>query len=242
MKNLLLLIAFILAFPIMGNAEVWISNAPAQGLYGENASTVYYENDDFVSGAISSGQTGKLGWQLFNGTTSYISSPSDHPGIIRRDTTTTINTLTTLSHYTGIAQAWSSTNYRVTWIVRPIDVDTDTQIRVGSVNSFTQVSPSDGVYFEKLGPDTNWKCVSRASSTSDAPTDSGVLLVGSAWYKMRIERQPTRALFYINDVLVCNISTNLPLGGHAVTQIYNLTAVSKKLDHDYVDMYVSVTR
>jgi len=237
MKSLLLTLGLLLSFPLMGNAEVWISSAPIAGYFYDREVVI---QEEFLSGSTSSATSGSIGWQLVGGTTTLGGGVVDHPGFLRRDTSAVISTLTSLNHFTGTATAWNQNIYLVRWIVRPNNIDANTTLRIGSFSSFLANPPSDGVYFEKLDADTNWFFVTRAGGVQTR-TNTGVAVVAD-WTELTVQRNSTSAWGSINKSVVATHTTNLSLNGHAVTQIINSVAASKTLDHDYCEIRLTITR
>ena len=239
MKKLLLLFALlgVLGFPIMGNAEVWISNAPQLG-YAESSSVFFQE--EFLSGNTGTGTLGTLGWQSTGGTVTQTGGTTDHPGLVRRDTSAVISTLTTINHLVGVATAWTQNEYAVKWIAKLNNNDANTTIRIGSMSSFLSNPPSDGVYFEKLDGDTNWFFVTR-SGGSQTRTDTGVA-VSTNWVTLTFEKFAASAYGYINATLVATNTTNLTNNGHAVMQMINSAAAAKSVDLDYCSIKLNITR
>lgn len=198
-------------------------------------STLFFE-EDWISGNSSSSTNGQGGWQLNGGSNSLLTGQVNHPGILRRDTGAVINTLASVNPYVGISTLWASADFDVRWIVRNNFNDVDTQLRIGSFSSFIGNPPTDGAYFEKLGPDTNWFCVARSGGVQTR-IDSGVP-VGLDWTHFFISHRSSGANFYINGTLVGTITTNLSVSQQPATQIVNLAAASKTLDHDYASFTV----
>lgn len=86
-----------------------------------------------------------------------------------------------------------------------------------------------GFRFSTGAGDTKWQAVTRnAGSGLNTVTDTGVTVAADTRYKLRIDVRNTASInFYINDVLVANISTNLPATtttGSPYATITNLSA------------------
>lgn len=216
-----------------GTQIVQITNGSVlASLYNSNISLVSQE--DFISGPTTSGQIGKLGWQTSGGSTAIQNSEENHPGIFQRNTSTSANTLTTLSHYFGIATAWVDFFYEVRWIVRPNEVDANATWRIGSMASFVANPPAFGAYFEKIGAETTWFTVTRNNSVQERQ-NTGITLVAGSWYNLRLVSTPNSVLFFINDTLVSTHTANITNIGHAVVQGINLAAEAKTIDVDFCE-------
>lgn len=200
--------------------------------------------EEFISGTAVSGNIGALGWTATGGTTSQGAPETNHPGILRRATSAVINTVALLRNinsnnaFIGAAQ-----NYQFRWVVRLNQTDADTKLRVG-ITEYCTVDPCTyGVYFEKLGTDTNWTCVTRTSSV-ETKTDSSVA-ANTSWHTFHVIRSPSQADFYLDGALVCSNTTNLP-GPTAQLLLdlllINTAAADKTVDVDYADFMYSLSR
>lgn len=143
--------------------------------------------DDFITGSLSSATAGELGWTLGNGATSSQPAIANHPGIMRRGTGTTADT----NAYTRL---WASGHpafrtdapWEMLWIMRPLNVDANTQIRVGmEPGGFFNTAPNYGAWLEKLATDTNWHLVT-ANNAGHNRYDTGIAAVAGDWIKLRM--------------------------------------------------------
>lgn len=201
--------------------------------------------EEFISGTAVTGSIGALGWTAAGGTISQVAPETNHPGILRRATSAVINTVALLRNISsnnafvgGAAQ-----NYQFRWIVRLNQTDADTKLRVGITEYCTADPCAYGMYFEKLGTDTNWTCVTRASSV-ETKTDSSVA-ADTSWHTFHVIRSPSQADFYLDGALVCSNTTNLP--GPTVQLLLDLllintAAADKTVDVDYADFMYSISR
>ena len=220
-----------------GSQAVQLSNgAEFASIYNSTNSMIFQE--DFISGPLTTGQIGVMGWQAVGGSSLLLTSEANHPGIFQRNTSASANTLTTLSHYFGIATAWEAASYDVRWIVRPNNADANVTWRIGSMSSFVSNPPAFGVYFEKIGAETNWFTVSRLSAVQERQ-DTGVPIVEGAWYNLRVVVTPLTAKFYLNHVLVATHTTNIPIFGQAAVQGINLAAEAKTIDSDFCEVIIT---
>lgn len=234
---LFLVLAVVLGFPIMGHAGVWISDAPQSGY---NYRSSVFLQDDFVSGATAAGIIGTLGWYTSGGTTNLQNGEANHPGIVRRNTSTTISTLSILALQTGIVSPIVSSTYSVRWLIRLNTVDANTTVRIGSLSSYSTNPPSDGAYFEKLDADTNWFFVTRQASVQTR-TDTGIP-VSTSWIELTIHSYGASAWGVINNTTVATHTTNITTQVHPAIHLINSVAESKTMDVDYCDFQMNLQR
>ena len=71
--------------------------------------------------------------------------------------------------------------------------------------------PTDGAYFVIGGGNANFRCRTRAATTQ-TEVDSGVAVVAATEYTLFVIMTTSAALFYVNNTLVANITTNIPTG------------------------------
>lgn len=205
--------------------------------------TAVSAQDDFISGTTASGSVGDLGWSFDVGSGGSIVLPDserNNQGIIRIRSGTTISNTTGL-RLIGTTNLYSEASFDILFLIRPIAIDADTTIRVGVSTNPATVPPTSGIYFEKLPADTNWFCIARTGGV-ETRVDSNVVITTS-FIAVRIVRSQTDVKYYINDVLVATITTNIP--SVATTPTINITtaaAADKNIDVDYFQLEISVTR
>jgi hypothetical protein len=182
--------------------------------------------DEFMFSSTETGEHGELGWSVTNGSANLVNPTADHPGILARVSSATIAQV--CSMFTGGGGASPvmrcdqiGTHY---WIVQPQSAVADHDVRIGVSSDMTSVTPTHGIYFEKLAADTNWFGVCSASGVQTRQ-DMGVAY-GVAWAKLRIRRlSATTVGFTINGGTELVVSSNVPgatavlvLGNHIVPQ------------------------
>lgn len=236
MKKFLLLLIVLLSCPITGQAGQLLMPPQSNGLYDYRTGIELQE--EFLSGSTSAGQIGSLGLGALNGSTTSIVSETMRYGLLRRDTSATINTIATLVLYPGSSNAIDpSLVHTIRWIVRLNTIDGNTTQRIGALNSTIGNPPSDGIYFEKLDADTNWFCVTRSSGTQTR-TDSGIA-VTSTFKNFLYQRTASGVNFLIDNVLACTHTTNITSNYvNPATQIINSVAAAKTHDHDYFELKI----
>lgn len=94
------------------------------------------------------------------------------------------------------------------------------RFHVGFIDSNNATETRDGAYFEYLYPQANWKC-KTASNNSRTTVVSSVPVQNTAWIDLKVHVDGTAgvATFYIDDVLVATISTNVPAGNGRETSV-----------------------
>lgn len=106
---------------------------------------------------------------------------------------------------------------------------------------------TNGIYFlyNRAAHGDIWYAVT-ANGAVRTETSTGVAVTAGQFTKFRIETlDTTQATFYINDVLVATITTNLPSGagkvmGPGVIIAKTVGGTARTLDVDYVDIIANV--
>ncbi len=239
MVNRLLCALFMLllaSLPSMGQAQ---NIEPNEGECGSLVAICL--EDEFMTGAVSSGTIGHLGWFTTGGTISNISELNE-PGIIRKDTSAVSGTTSSLL-LSGTQGNISYLNSRsVIWRARLNTNDANTTIRIGESNGCTVSPVSSGAYFERLDGETNWFAVTRNAGVQTR-TDTGVAAGTDFAYFSYINNVGTSYSFFINDVLVATHTTNIfPGFTSPCAQITNSTAAAKTFDVGYFKATIDVQR
>lgn len=189
--------------------------------------------DEFLSGGTASGSIGELGWQFSNGSLSQLASEANRFGLIRRDTSASSGTVASLHLYASATGINPALAHLVHFEARLNTNDANTTVRLGERDSASANPPTNGIYLEKLDADTNWFCVTRASSTQTR-TDSGVA-VDTAFHTVKLTRSGGGVQFSLDGVNICGaMTTNIPTAFvFPSVQIVNSAAASKTIDVDY---------
>ena len=102
---------------------------------------------------------------------------------------------------------------------------TDTYIARFGLQDNAAAESTDGVYFEyDSGTSANWRIVT-ANSTTRTKTTTSTAVAAATWMRLKIviNAAGTLATFYINDVSIGTISTNIPTGaGRSTGVIMNI--------------------
>lgn len=196
--------------------------------------------DDFLGGAGSSGQIGALGWNMAGGTATGVQSEASHPGILRRDTSAssgiiayTRQLVTTAAH-----PLLGSDSFDLTFVFRLNTNDANTTVRLGLSSDYTTLTPTSGIYLEKVDADTSWFGVTRATTQNRT---AALAAVDTGWHKVRIRRIDSATIGFTLDALAEVAATGtVPVAGmQPGTQISNSAAASKTLDHDLIRLIVT---
>ena len=195
--------------------------------------------DDFISGTNETGEIGDLNWSVTNGSvTTTIAFAIDHPGIIVRQSSATNNQINTLFPSRLVTNLTIHTNNlsRFTWIIRFPTAITNHSFRLGVSADWSTNTPTNAIFFRKANTDANWILVSRAGGL-ETTANSGVAPALNTWYKLEVIKLVGSITYYINDVLVGTISTNLPNAGvNYGNAIQNNTAAAYSLEIDYFSL------
>jgi len=185
--------------------------------------------EEFVSISTLTTTLGEQGWRL-NGvgaeTGVLIDGEVDHAGILRigaaggagNDVDLYLNPQagTILNFFD------SDDTFDMTMIVR-IPTITASIFRVGAVADMTsnnQEGSEHALFRFQQAIDASWQCLTRSGAGAEGPTDSTVDVVANTWYKLRIIKDGGTIRFFINNVNVCNHSTQIP--STALSPIYTI--------------------
>ena len=195
--------------------------------------TQIFLQDDFLTGTATSGSIGTLGWSS-SGTITSLVSTTNQPGKYRIDTSSVSGTHARINGLTS-ALIDPSLYTSLFWRAIITQVDANTQVRIGAANGVSAVTPNDGIYFEKLDADSNWFCVTRASS-SQTRTDTGVA-VDTSIHNFWWVRGTSSVTFYIDGIPKATHTATIPtifIG--PFLYIINSAAASKTMDVDYFSL------
>ena len=196
--------------------------------------------DDFISGAVSSGTIGTLGWFVSGGTNTGLAGEGNAPGIFRKETTAAAATVAAL--LLSAAQTTLDTSVIGDFGLRARlnTNDANTTVRIGLGNACT-VAMANGIYFEKLDGDTDWFAVTNNAGVQTRTT-TGVA-VNTSFNYFEIKKRSGAAQFFINGSLTNTNSTNLPVTDlNYCTQIINSAAANKTFDHEYFQARIYLSR
>lgn len=207
--------------------------------------TTFSQFDDFNKGTTVSGNLGEFHWTFANGATTQQASEADHVGIVRRESSTTGNTaayLTTPTNAIGFLDP--TDDFDITWLIRQIENDSDTLLRIGLGSAWTTVTaPTNGIYFEKLPADTQWFGVARATSQTRS---TAVANTSTNWDTLRMRRIDANTVGWsvnggTEQTLVAPGVTTFPTAVMPLGLIIsnNNQAANKRVDIDYCHVIVN---
>jgi hypothetical protein len=204
--------------------------------------------DDFSFASTESGEIGELGWGFTNGTWGIVNPEEHHPGTCRRTSTAVSGTVA--SSFPGGGGTAAAVRMdqvdQMTWIIKPTTADVDFDLRFGLASDFTDQTPTNGVYFEKLAADTNWFAVTRISDVETPRTDTGVAFAAS-WIKLTLRRVDSDTVaFSVNGGAEVEVSTNVPIASNVLAFGFHIvpqSANARSVDVDFFSFrYAAMTR
>ena len=229
-----ILAVYILSLFLSGVAYANVSLGPIPATLYPYQSSIALQ-DDFLSGASSSGTLGTLGWFVVGTTTTL--SEAANPGIVRKDTSAVISTVSALLLSGAQSNINYQTNRSMTWIARLNTNDANTTIRIGESNGCTVSPVTSGFYFEKLDADTNWFAVTRNAGTQTRTDTTIAVTTTFMTFGLRVSGNGSTVSFSINNVLLLSQSTNIFPGlTSPCMQIVNSAAAAKTFDVDYFEL------
>lgn len=191
-----------------------------------------YALEEFISGGVTSGTIGALGWSTTTGAgISYIAAEQNHPGIVRMAPTEVgLSTLYLSPNFTTDP----SDDFDFRTIIRPRGATYLASLRVGLGHNLLGL-PDSGIYFEYTSSSSNWQAVVKQGGSVLGSQDTGVSFVSGAWYNFRIQRTSNGISFFIDDALVSTITTD-PTDPLSVFVQSNLTSLGFTADVDYMSI------
>ena len=199
---------------LSGTATMFITPIAAQYnllIDGMDETLPIVDSDDFMNNSGGTGQIGVLGWKFTNGSIYVPSLTQNHPGLIGLRTSATANQV--CSFYIGNAVATNVLRFdewlEARYIFRPTAANTDCAYQIGPMSAYGSLTPTHGVWLERLSTDTNWFFVSSNASTKTR-TDSGVAFA-AAWFNVKMRRISASSVgFVLNGGAEVTIGTNIP--------------------------------
>lgn len=195
--------------------------------------------DDFDCGVNGNGGVGRLGWGVSGtGTVASVASESGRHGLVRLSTGAGAGTLCHLHlGLNGTGSVWADDQWDIRFLLRMNTVDADTQVRIGLSGSGSGDPDANGVYFEKLYADLNYKFVTRSAGVQTRT--SWVGYSAGAWYYFRLRRINATTIGYTGTGSAdITQTTNIPTGIalQPFVQIKNQSAVNKTMDVDFFEL------
>lgn len=159
--------------------------------------------------------TGMLGWTntANSGAFSGASGVDGHPGIVQLSTSGS-STAAPIQRFVTTVLTLGGGRITAEWaILIPVLSDgTETfEVKLGFGDSTTGADPANGVWLSYTHGVNSGQWVGKTSAAS-TPSSSNSTSAPSAdtWYNVRVVVDGTTATFYVNDVLIATVSTNVP--------------------------------
>lgn len=145
-----------------------------------------------VNVTSSGGSATRTDWDI------EIADTVSHPGVFYCPTTTTAGNIAVMTPHTnnttGAAVIPYHSTFDVAFVLRYPDLDSSAITRFGlGVNATSP--PTNGIYLEKLGADTNWFIVVRSASANVTRVDTGITAT-QGWIAGRICRSDSTTIKY----------------------------------------------
>ena len=188
---------------------------------------ITFDEDDFLAAttagklgwvvtASGTGASGQLGTYGVNGTERAL-------GVIQLDTGTTATGRATLNRSVNQIQV-GYCDFEQVWRLAVEELSTSVErflITFGFIDNTGVGDHNDGVYFRYRDDLNNgqWQCVSREGGIETVVNTSVAVNTNFNIFRIEINATGSQALFYINDVLVGTILTNIPSTAGALTGI-----------------------
>lgn len=188
-----------------------------------------------------------------------ITDPQDHPGIWRLLTgTSTAGRFFIISiaggTLVGTIRVGSGITRVGTWLHTGADLSDGTDryfIRSGLFAISLPTTIDEGIGFEYIDNENSgaWQAICDDAPGVETSVDTGVTVTASTWYKLEFEvnTDADSVEFFIDDVSVATITTNIPLGA-AFHLFYNtniqkvLGTTSREFEIDAMYMYKEINR
>lgn len=212
-----------------------VATSPAAG-DSSDLSTTFDLREDFAGGSNTSPNLGLVGWAWAGGSSTAASAYAGTPGALLRSTGSTINTV---AYTHGGTMLDPADTFDLRWRVRVNHTDSDTTVRVGfNCGSVSALQPAHGIYFERLGADTNWFGVTR-NTNSENRINTGSAM-STNWVVLRVRRSGSSIYFSVDGGTEVSLSATIPTTTCAPwTVITNLAAAAKTIDHDYMRLTIT---
>lgn len=199
--------------------------------------------DDFYGSENAGAISAQMGWALASaGTSGWAQQAVElhHPGIFRLSTGATINTVAAAAP-SNVTSVHADDIWQFYCVVRVNAVDASTQVRVGLASSATGDSPTDGVYWERLGSEVNWRLVTRSGGSQTRTAISPVTGGWDSFAAQRYDASTIQARFGAGG-WTSMPTTNVPTGVGLLPfiQVKNTTAINCTFDIDVWESYIGI--
>lgn len=225
------------------------------GAGNPRVSTVIFDDFRANTGVGETGYTTAVSGGLVQTSTAPAADIPTHPGIVVLSTSTSATGAAGINRGTnsGSSHAIGGGAIACEWLIKIEDLSTAGEeyiYRVG-LGDNALGDNTDGIYFEydRLSS-VNWRCCTANSSTR-TKNNSTTAVAADAWLHMVVvvNAAGTEAKFYINDVLIDTITTNLPAGttrqfteNISIVKSAGTTARLVYHDYSYLEQVFTVAR
>ena len=208
--------------------------------------TVISLSDEFISGGLTNGYIGSMGWYASTGPT-FVGPVPNHPGVRQLATTATIASMNALFPGTGATSdvIQPSEQWDFTFIFNVSSI-AGTDVFVGALDSMSaniSVQNRYGFNFNSsIGP--YWR-TNTGNGSASTETNTSTSVGAGTWYKLRVARTSSGVDFYVDGVKFgATVTTTLPVNVlNFGFWIKNVAGVAKPLEIDFFSGTLSgVTR
>jgi hypothetical protein len=180
--------------------------------------------DDFIPQNTEAGEVGTHNWNLTNVTATNANSEANHPGNAIIRCSSTINTVGTLSLASGSAsncQVSFGDWTEMTIVFKDLETDTTCQRQFGLMDTWSSMTPTNGVFIRKTTTGSAWTAVCRASST-ETVSGTNLFTQDTNWHKVKIVKNGSSIDFYVDGASspTTSISTNVPASSTQMNIVY----------------------
>jgi uncharacterized ubiquitin-like protein YukD len=234
---------------------ILVDNSTTAGVWNLCTTDSVYEQvdvyDDFISTVTTSNQIGSLGWVITTGTAAYQTTTGSSFGVIRVNSSTANNGVGSLNLGTNlpilINNASTFMEMRMSFPSVGGTGANQFSLHAGLLNATTVTTPGTdptvGIGFRFHGTAaTAGNIFGFAANTTVSTVDSGVQVVAGTWYKgsLIINAAGTVAYFYLNNVFIGSINTNMPttqvMAPNIKVSAGSTNAAAKAVDLDFFEM------
>ena len=234
----------------LANLQAQVTNrltqAAADALYAPisagadpmNEDAAVFHIDEFLNNSGGTGAIGMLGWKFINGTVYVPAVRQGYPGLVGLRTSAAAGQVCSFF----LANAVGTNIFRFDefeecrFIIIPTAANTDCAYQYGPMSAYGVLTPTAGIYVERLATDTNYFFVCRAAGVQTR-VDSGVAFAASA-INLRIRRVGAADVrFSLNGGAETTITTNVPAAATGLNiglQRTPTTATTRDLDLDRI--------
>jgi hypothetical protein len=210
----------------------------------------FFVHDECIGGgtSLTAGTLCELGWTMGGGGTSArLPGEAHHPGILRRDSSATLNTTAGLMLNTaaGANGPLANLNTAVWSISFGARFNHTTQVtgRIGLSNNVLTETAPDGIFFQSISGTTaeNWACVTKTGGATQT-NDTGVAL-DTAWHTFELRSNGARVDFLIDGTPRCTNTNSLSAAALIpFAFLKNTEAAAKSMDFDFFHLQMAVNR